>query len=129
WTGARMPSRQLRRSLIPICLPLGKTIGRFRLRRKPLFARRAKSIPLITSCPERSLLPPSFFKEFWQPAQLGLSAAGANLLIEDQFSTLGCFSNAPGKESLIAQQIHIFEVALRHLTRALRISRRLWELE
>jgi DNA-binding CsgD family transcriptional regulator len=51
------------------------------------------------------------------------------LLIEDQFSTLVCFSNALGKKSLTAQQIHIFEVALRHLTRALRISRWLWELE
>jgi DNA-binding CsgD family transcriptional regulator len=79
--------------------------------------------------PREEFVTTQFFKEFWQPAQLGLSAAGANLLIEDQFSTLVCFSDAPGKESLTAQQIHIFEVALQHVTRALRISRRLWELE
>ena len=70
-----------------------------------------------------------FFNEFWRPAQLGLSAAGANLLVEDQFSALIFFSNAPNKEFLTTQQMHVFEVVLRHLTRAARISRRLWELE
>jgi DNA-binding CsgD family transcriptional regulator/PAS domain-containing protein len=70
-----------------------------------------------------------FFNEFWRPAQLGLSAAGANLLVEDQFSALIFFSNAPDKEFLTTQQMHVFEVVLRHLTRAVRISRRLWELE
>jgi DNA-binding CsgD family transcriptional regulator/PAS domain-containing protein len=70
-----------------------------------------------------------FFNEFWQPAQLGLSAAGANLLVGDQFSALIFFSNAPDKEFLTTQQMHVFEVVLRHLTRAARISRRLWELE
>jgi hypothetical protein len=69
------------------------------------------------------------FNEFWRPAQLSLAAAGANLLIEDQFSALIFFSNAPGRDSFTAEQMHIFEVVLRHLTRAVRISRRLWELE
>jgi len=69
------------------------------------------------------------FNEFWRPAQLSLAAAGANLLVEDQFSAMICFSNAPGKDSLTAEQIHIFEAVLQHLTRAVRISRRLWELE
>lgn len=99
----------------------------------PLLAQAAlrpagKIITLDNLMPREKFLATQFFKEFWQPAQLGLSAAGANLLIEDQFSTLICFSNAPGKESLTAQQVHIFEVALRHFTRALRISRRIWEL-
>ena len=70
-----------------------------------------------------------FFNEFWRPAQLGRSAAGANLLVEDQFSALIFFSNAPNKEFPTTQQMHVFEVVLRHLTRAVRISRRLWELE
>ena len=69
------------------------------------------------------------YNEFWRPAQLGLAAAGANLLIEDQFSTLIFFSNAPGEESLTTQQMHIFEVVLRHLIRAVRISQRFRELE
>jgi DNA-binding CsgD family transcriptional regulator/PAS domain-containing protein len=79
--------------------------------------------------PREEFVATRFFNEFWQPAQFGLSAAGANLLVDDQFSALIFFSNAPDKEFLTTQQMHIFEVALRHLSRAVRISRRLWELE
>ncbi|HUB63690.1 MAG TPA: helix-turn-helix transcriptional regulator [Methylocella sp.] len=69
------------------------------------------------------------FNEFWRPAGISLSAAGANLVAEDQFSAMVFFSNPPGKESLTAEQMHIFEVVLRHLARAVRLSQRLWELE
>ena len=70
------------------------------------------------------------FNEFWRKGELSLAAAGANLVVvEDQFSAMICFSNAPNGDSLTAQQIHIFEAVLRHLTRAVRINRRLWELE
>jgi DNA-binding CsgD family transcriptional regulator len=79
--------------------------------------------------PREEFVATRFFDEFWRPAQLGLSAVGANLLVEDQFSALIFFSNAPDKEFLTTQQMHIFEVVLRHLTRAVRISRRLGELE
>ncbi len=66
------------------------------------------------------------FQEFWRLAQYGLETTGANLLVEDQLSALICFSNGPGKDSVTAEQMHIFEAVLPHLTRALRISRRLW---
>jgi len=79
--------------------------------------------------PREEFVATRFFNEFWQPAQLGLSAVGANLLVEDQFSALIFFSNAPDKEFLTTQQMHVFEVVLRHLSRAVRISRRLGELE
>jgi DNA-binding CsgD family transcriptional regulator len=79
--------------------------------------------------PREEFVATRFFNEFWRPAQLGLSAAGANLLVEDQFSALIFFSNAPDKELLTTQQMHIFEVVLQHLSRAVRISRRLGELE
>jgi DNA-binding CsgD family transcriptional regulator len=65
------------------------------------------------------------FNEFWRPAQLGLETTGASLLVEDQLSALICFSNVPGKD-LTAEQMHIFEAVLPHLTRAVRISRQLW---
>jgi DNA-binding CsgD family transcriptional regulator len=68
------------------------------------------------------------FNELWRPAKLSL-AMGANLLVEDRFSALICFANALGKDTVTAEQIHIFEAVLPHLTRAVRISRRLWELE
>ena len=69
------------------------------------------------------------FNEFWRPAKLSLATAGANLLVEDQFSALIFFSNAPGKDTVTAEQIHIFEAVLPHLIRAARISRQLWEME
>jgi DNA-binding CsgD family transcriptional regulator/PAS domain-containing protein len=79
--------------------------------------------------PREEFVATRFFDEFWRPAQLGLSAAAGNLLVEDQFSALIFFSNAPDKEFLTTQQMHIFEVVLRHLSRAVRIGRRLGELE
>ena len=79
--------------------------------------------------PREEFVATRFFDEFWRPSQLGLSAVGANLLVEDQFSALIFFSNAPDKEFLTTQQMHIFEVVLRHLSRAVRIGRRLGELE
>jgi len=57
------------------------------------------------------------FNEFWRPARYGLETTGANLLVEDQLSALICFSNAPGKDSVTAEQMHIFETVLPHLTR------------
>ncbi len=69
------------------------------------------------------------FNEFWRKAELSLAAAGANLVVEDQFSAMIFFCNAPNGPFLTARQMQIFGAVLRHLTRAVRISRRLWELE
>jgi hypothetical protein len=78
--------------------------------------------------PREEFAATAIFNELWRPAKLSL-AMGANLLVEDRFSSLICFANALGKDAVIAQQTHIFEAVLPHLTRAVRISRRLWELE
>jgi hypothetical protein len=69
------------------------------------------------------------FNELWRPAQLSLAAMGANLLVEEQFSALIYFSNPPGKDSLTAEQMRIFEAVVPHLARALCINRRLWDME
>ena len=69
------------------------------------------------------------FNELWLPAEYSLATVGASLVVEDQFSALVCLSNAPGKDCLTAEQMQIFEAVVRHLARALRINRRLWELE
>ena len=68
------------------------------------------------------------FNEWWRPSGRGLSAAGANLLKEDQFSLLIYMVNAPGKDDLSERQIRLFQATLRHLVRAVRISRQLWNL-
>ena len=69
------------------------------------------------------------YNEFWRLAGFGLDTIGANLLVEDQFATLICFSNSSGKDSVTSEQRKIFEFILPHLTRSLRIHRRLWDWE
>jgi DNA-binding CsgD family transcriptional regulator len=99
----------------------------------PVFAR-ALLQPAGVIYALENLMPPEKFaatpvyNELWLPGELSLETAGANVLVEDKFSAMIYFSNAPGKP-LSAQQMHIFATVLRHLTRAIRINRRLWELE
>ncbi|HMF05729.1 MAG TPA: helix-turn-helix transcriptional regulator [Methylocella sp.] len=100
----------------------------------PVLARATRR-PAGEICTVDSLMPREefastpVFNEFWRLAQYGLETTGANLLVEDQFSALICFSNAPGKDSVTAEQTHIFKALLPHFTRALRINRRLWYSE
>ena len=68
------------------------------------------------------------FNERWRPSGRGL-AAGANILVEDQFSALIYIANRPGEEVLSDRQISVFKAALRHIIWAVRINRRLWDLE
>lgn len=79
--------------------------------------------------PEEEFAATPVFNEFWRKAELSLAAAGANLVVEDQFSAMLHFCNAPNGPSLSARQIEIFGAVLRHFNRAVRVSRRLWELE
>jgi hypothetical protein len=67
------------------------------------------------------------FNEFWRPAKYGLETVGTNLLVEDELSALICFSTGPGKEPMTEMQMHMFHTLLPHLTRAVRISRQLWQ--
>jgi DNA-binding CsgD family transcriptional regulator len=79
--------------------------------------------------PRREFAATPVFNELWRPAEYSLATAGFNLLVEDRFSALVCFSNPPGTDFLNTQQMHIFEAVQPHLTRAVRINRRLWDLE
>ena len=79
--------------------------------------------------PRRDYSATPVFNEWWQPSGRGLAAAGANLLVEEQFSVLVYFANRPGKDALTDRQLWTFNVALRHLIRAVRINRRLCELD
>ncbi len=69
------------------------------------------------------------FNEFWQPTGCGLGAMGANLICEDGFSALVSVFNAPGNDDLTSQQIRVFEAMVPHLMRAVRLNRRLRDLE
>jgi hypothetical protein len=65
--------------------------------------------------------------EWWLPSGRGLGALGANLLVEDGFSA--SVANAPEKNGPTVEQIRVFEAALRHIIRAVRISGQFWGLD
>jgi DNA-binding CsgD family transcriptional regulator len=69
------------------------------------------------------------FNEWWAPAEYGFAMLGANLLVEKDLSALICVVNAPKKDDLDPMQDHVFRTVLRHIDRAIRIHRRLWNLD
>ena len=68
------------------------------------------------------------FNEWWKPAEYSLAMLGANLRVEDQVSSMICVINPRGDEALTNEQIRLFEAAVPHIARALRIHRQLWTL-
>jgi hypothetical protein len=54
--------------------------------------------------------------ECWLPSGRGLAAAGANIVVEGQFSALIYIANKPGEDNLRERQISLFKEALRHIT-------------
>ena len=69
------------------------------------------------------------FNEVWRPGGCGLAAMGANLICEDGFSALVSVFNAPGNDDLTSEQTRLFETMVPHLIRAVRLNRRLRDLE
>ena len=69
------------------------------------------------------------FNEWWKPADYGLGMLGANLMVEDQVSSLICVINAHGHDAPTSEQSRIFELAVHHIDRALRLHRQLWALD
>jgi DNA-binding CsgD family transcriptional regulator len=69
------------------------------------------------------------FNEWWKPADYGLAMLGANLMVEDQVSSLICVVNAHGHDAPTSEQNRIFELAVHHIDRALRLHRQLWTLD
>jgi PAS domain-containing protein len=67
--------------------------------------------------------------EWWLPSGRGLGALGANLLVEGQFSALISIANSPDEDGPTVEQTRVFEAALRHIIRAVRISRQFWALD
>ncbi|HXW69972.1 MAG TPA: helix-turn-helix transcriptional regulator [Methylocella sp.] len=100
----------------------------------PVLAR-ALEYPLGEVCTVDDLMPREEFiktpvyNEFWRPAQYSLAAMGARLYADNQFSSMIVFLNAPGKDVLSEVQKQTFGVLVPHLTRAVRINRRLWDMK
>jgi hypothetical protein len=130
-----MPSMDLRANVVatiaPRCDPdLLTSWKEYWAFRDPVLARAMRRpageiYTLDSLMPREEFAATPVFNELWLPAQYSLATMGANLVVEDQFSALICFSNPPGKDSLTAEQMRIFEAVVPHLARALRINRRL----
>jgi len=82
-----------------------------------------------TLMPRKEFAVTPVFNELWVPAEHSLATAGANVLVEDQFTALVYFSNPPGKDAFTTEQMGIFQILVPHFSRAVRINRRLWDLE
>ncbi len=65
------------------------------------------------------------FNEWFRPAEFGLAAIAANLLVGDQVSALICVANAPKNDHISKRQTLAFKAALTHIDRAVRIHREL----
>jgi hypothetical protein len=102
--------------------------------RDPVFGRamlrpQGEINTLDSLMPREEFAATPVFNELWRPAKWGFATAFASLVAEDQFSALVWISNAPGKDSLTEEQLRRFEAVARHLGRAVRINRQLWQLE
>lgn len=69
------------------------------------------------------------FNEWWKQADYGFAMLGANLLSENNVSAVICMINDPKHETPTPRQTRLFEAALRHIVRAIRIHRQLWTFD
>jgi DNA-binding CsgD family transcriptional regulator len=97
--------------------------------RRATFRPAGEIYTLDSLMPREEFAATPVFNEWWRPSEYSLATAGTNLVVEDQFSALVCISNAPSKDYLTDVQLRLFEAVARHLGRAVRINRRLWQLE
>jgi len=68
------------------------------------------------------------FNTVWRKANCSLATAAANLIADDKFSVLIAISNPCGGGALSGDQLRLFQRISRHCNRAIRISRRLSQL-
>ena len=69
------------------------------------------------------------YNEWWKPAEYGFAMLGANLVVEKDLSALICVVNSPQRDELDDRQAFVFKSMLRHIDRAVRIHRRLSNLD
>jgi DNA-binding CsgD family transcriptional regulator len=102
--------------------------------RNPLWAQAA-ALPsgaifsLDSLMPRQDFARTAIYNEWWKPADYSLAMLGACLQNDDRLSSVICIINAPDKDALTEEQTRIFEKAVRHIARALRIYRQLWTLK
>ncbi len=75
--------------------------------------------------PPKNLVASPFYNEWMRPAGFGAAAIGTNLLVGNEASTMLSVGNAPGKDEISAEQTHVFEAVVKHVSRAIHIHRKL----
>ncbi|HEX3494889.1 MAG TPA: hypothetical protein VHT48_05915 [Methylocella sp.] len=89
-------------------------------------ARPVGEIFLLDSLiPRKDFVATPFFNEWMRPAGFSIASMGANLLVGNEISTNISVANAPGKDEITDEQMLVFEAAMRHVERAVRIHREL----
>ncbi len=88
-----------------------------------------KVFTLDTLMPRQDFVKTPVFNEWWNTADYGFEMLGANLLVEDQMTSLICVVNARGSDPPESRQARLFEATLRHIARAARMHRQLWTLD
>jgi hypothetical protein len=89
-------------------------------------ARRADEIFMLDSLiPREEFVTSAFFNEWMRPAKFGIASMGANLVVGNEVSIMITVANAPGKDEITSEQARVFNSALPHINRALRIHREL----
>jgi len=92
--------------------------------------RQAGEVYLLDDLVPRAAFAASqVFNEYWRPNGYGLEAMGATLVREAHFSAFICVFNAPGAEAITSEQKRFFAALVPHFTRAVRLSRRFFNLE
>ena len=89
-------------------------------------ARPVGEIFLLDSLiPRKDFVATPFFNEWMRPAGFSIASMGANFLVGNEISTNISVANAPGKDEITDEQMLVFEAAMRHVERAVRIHREL----
>jgi DNA-binding CsgD family transcriptional regulator len=84
---------------------------------------------LDTLMPRQDFAKTPVFNEWWKTADYGLEMLGANLPVADRVSSVICVVNARRSDALTSEQTRVFETAVRHVSRAVRVHRQLWTLD
>src|ERR1700730_279349 len=84
---------------------------------------------LDTLMPRQDFAKTPVFNEWWKTADYGLEMLGANLPVADRVSSVICVVNARRSDALTSEQTRVFEPAVRHVSRAVRVHRQLWTLD
>ncbi len=102
--------------------------------RDPFFLRaigRPPGEPYTLDCiiPRQEFAATEVFNTVWRRANCSLATAAVNVIADDKFCVLIAISNPRGSDFITASQLHLFATISCHCGRAMRIGRKLSQLD